>query len=121
MEVDRDKRRLKLTAERPRSLPRVDYSWYLGGEEVEPASVEGRAFFAGAGGGAAAASYEDGRGLQPKGRGKRALERMQAWQLEGERERRGGGAGGVSGATPEVVFDLDAMHKAAEGEEGEEE
>jgi hypothetical protein len=117
MEVDRDRNRLKLTGERPRSLPRVDYSWFLGGEEVEPQGpAEGRATYAGAGGGMSA-SYEDGRGLQPRGRGKKAFERMQEWQLGG---RAGKGRFDKGEKDAGVVYDLDAI-KAARDEEEEEE
>lgn len=103
MEVDNERRRLKLTGERPRSLPRVDYSWFLGGEDVEPVGQsEGRASYAGAG----LQSYEDGRGLQPRGRGKKAWERMQSWQLDEKEDE-----------DKSVVYDLDAKRAAREEQE----
>ena len=104
MEVDNERRRLKLTGDRPRSLPRVDYSWYLGGEDVEPVGPsEGRASYAGAG----LQSYEDGQGLQPRGRGKKAWERMQSWQLDEKKKEEDKSA----------VYDLDAKRAAREQQE----
>jgi hypothetical protein len=57
MEVDTEKRRLKLTAERPRTLPRVDYAWYLN-EGTEIDAAEPRNGF----------TYAEGLGLQRKPR-----------------------------------------------------
>lgn len=112
MEVDKERRRLKLTGERPRSLPRVDYSWFLGGEDVEPEGPsEGRATYAGAG----LQSYEDGRGLQPRGRGKKAWERMQAWQLDGDARR--SRFEDDDEEDDGVVYDLDAKRAAREQQE----
>lgn len=63
MEIDQEKRRLKLTAERPRTLPRVDYAWYLNeGEQIE--ASEPRNGF----------SYAEGLGLQMKPRASRSSE-----------------------------------------------
>lgn len=85
MEVDSEGRRLKLTGERPRSLPRVDYSWYINpGEEIEAQQSYD------------SYSFEEGRGLMPRGRGKKGAERL---QREGE-----------------AIFDLDARSSAAEKE-----
>lgn len=122
LEVDVEKRRLKLTGERPRTLPRVDYSWYLGGEEIDPR--EG-----GRGGGEGYwnaeeddddeyyyqnNAYEDGKGLQARGRGKRAQERMRNWNLyDDERSR----YQGREEEEEPVVYDLDAMKAAKDAEE----
>ena len=68
MEVDEEGRRLKLTAERPRSLPRVDYSWYINdGEEIEAQEPRDYINY----------SFEEGRGLQPRGRGQKGVLRLE--------------------------------------------
>eukprot|EP00624_Nannochloropsis_granulata_P003379 evm.model.NODE_27169_length_92994_cov_27.080458.19 len=114
MEVDTEKRRLKLTAERPRSLPRVDYSWYMGGFEVAGSEdAPGRGFVEEAD---LQPSYEDGQGLQARGRGKHAMERMQEWKFDDERGRSGGRRRGEV-EEEEVVHDLDAGRQRMEEEE----
>lgn len=105
MEVDRGRRRLKLTGERPRSLPRVDYSWFLGGYEVAGSeAAPGRGFVEEEW---RRPLYEEGQGLQPRGRGKRAMERIREWGFETD-----------GGREKEVLHDLDAARRR-KGEEEE--
>jgi len=111
MEVDTEKRRLKLTAERPRSLPRVDYSWYMGGFEVAGSEdAPGRGFVVEAD---LRPSYEDGHGLQARGRGKHAMERMREWKFDDDSVR---GGGRSSREEEEVVHNLDASRQRKEEE-----
>ncbi len=117
MEVDTEKRRLKLTAERPRTLPRVDYSWFMGGYEVDgDPEAPGAATTGGEEDDEAlyATSYEEGQGLQARGRGKRAMERMRDWKWEEDGKR-----GGETKEAKEVVHDLDARPRKEEEEAAE--